>query len=46
MCLKTECGRRKMDWIDLAQNRDTWWACVNAVMNFRFLKIMDKFSIS
>jgi len=24
-----------MDWIDLAQNRDRWWAVVNAVMNRR-----------
>jgi hypothetical protein len=22
-----------MDWIDLAQSRDRWWALVNAVMN-------------
>jgi hypothetical protein len=22
-----------MDWIDVPQNRDTWWALVNAVMN-------------
>jgi hypothetical protein len=21
-----------MDWIDLAQDRDRWWALVNAVM--------------
>jgi hypothetical protein len=25
-----------MDWIDLAQNRDSRWALVNAVMNLRF----------
>jgi hypothetical protein len=24
-----------MDWIDLAQERDQWWAIVNAVMNLR-----------
>jgi hypothetical protein len=22
-----------MDWIDLAQDRDRWWAHMNAVMN-------------
>ena len=22
-----------MDWIDLAQDRDRWWALMNAVMN-------------
>jgi len=24
-----------MNWIDLAQNRDRWWALVSAVMNLR-----------
>jgi hypothetical protein len=23
------------DWIDLAQNRNSWWALVNAVMNLQ-----------
>jgi hypothetical protein len=24
-----------MDWIELAQDRDRWWALVNGVINFR-----------
>jgi hypothetical protein len=30
---KVECG--SMDWIRLTEDRDRWWALVNAVMNLR-----------
>jgi hypothetical protein len=26
---------REMDWIDLAQDRDQWWALVNTIMNLQ-----------
>jgi len=28
-----------MDWIDLAEDRDTWQALVNAMMNLRVIKV-------
>jgi hypothetical protein len=30
-----EVGWRGMDWIELAQDRDGWWAVVSVVMNLR-----------
>jgi len=30
-----EVGYGDMDWIELAQDRDTWQTIVNAVMNLR-----------
>ena len=32
-----ELGCGGMDWTDLAQDRDTWWAFVNELMNLRVL---------
>jgi hypothetical protein len=30
-----EVGRRSMEWIEMAQDKDRWLALVNAVMNLR-----------
>jgi hypothetical protein len=30
---RQEVGCGGMDWIDLAQDRDRWWALVSVVMN-------------
>jgi len=37
---------RGMGWIDLAQDRDRWWALVNAVMNIRLPYIVGIFMAS
>jgi len=34
-----EVGCKGIDWIDLAQDRDRWWAFVNVVMNLRVPKM-------
>jgi hypothetical protein len=35
-----------MDWIDVAQDRDRWWALVNAVTNLRVVRNAGNFLTS
>jgi hypothetical protein len=32
-----DIGWASVEWIQLAQDKDKWWAVVNTVMNFRVL---------
>jgi hypothetical protein len=38
-----EIGWGDMDWIDMAQDRDQWWALVNTIMNLRVSYDAGKF---
>ena len=41
-----EVGCWDMDWIELAQDRDTWHALVNTVMNLRVTENEGNFMTS
>jgi hypothetical protein len=41
-----EMGWGGMDWIDMAHDRDRWWALVSAVMNLRVPQNMGNFLTS
>ena len=41
-----EVGCGGMDWIDVAQDRDRWWAFVYGVMNLQVLLNVGNFLIS
>jgi len=34
-----EVGGSRGDWMELAQDRDRWWALLSTVMNLRFPKM-------
>jgi len=33
--LRWEVGWGSLDWVELAQDRDSWWTLVNMVMNLQ-----------
>jgi hypothetical protein len=39
-----ECG--SVDWIGVAQDRENWRALLNAVMNFRILKMLGNYRVA
>ena len=41
-----EMGCGGMDWIELAQDRDRWWALVSTVMSFRVPQNVGNFLTS
>jgi hypothetical protein len=41
-----EVGYGDMDWIELTQDRDGWWALVDAVMNLRVQQNSENFLTS
>jgi hypothetical protein len=43
---RTDTLERPMDWIEMAQEKDRWWALVNAVMNLRVPQNVGNFLTS
>ena len=41
-----EVGCEGMDWINVAQDRDSWWALMNAIMNLPVLYNAENFLTS
>jgi len=41
-----EVGCGTMDWIELAQDRERWWALLIALINFRVPQCFGKFLLA